>query len=198
MIQFKTNENEGTPFEKTDISKAVQSSKKSKKLSSLPSEYITVKDLFRDRTKNEKLWAPLCNVKFPDITDFQELDSAFRYEITWLEQVFDSLQNFSTNDETTCNGWAAHHASKKRGCKYPPAINTISLLIIDKVATFNTHDHCMLENFKCTKIINSGQTPVDFSDQPELQFQFPRCFRTTSLCLGDYISNRLCLFFMVN
>ena len=66
----------------------------------------------------------MCNVNFSDITDFQELDSAFRYEITWLEQVFNSLQNYSTNDETTCNGWAAHHASKKQGSKYPPGINT--------------------------------------------------------------------------
>ena len=46
--------------------------------------------------------------------------SVSRYEITWLEQVFDSLQNYSTNDETSCNGWAVHHASKKRGCKHPP------------------------------------------------------------------------------
>ena len=53
MIQFKTNENEGTPFQKVDISKAVQSSNKSKKLSPLPSEYTAVKDLFRDRTKND-------------------------------------------------------------------------------------------------------------------------------------------------
>ena len=135
MIQFKTNENEGTPFQKVDISKAVQSSNKSKKLSPLPSEYTTVKYLFQDRTKNEKLWAPLCNVNFSDIIDFQELDSAFRYEITWLEQVFNSLQNYSTNDETTCNGWAAHHASKKQGSKYPPGINTIFPLIRDKVAT---------------------------------------------------------------
>ena len=69
----------------------------------------------------------MCNVRFSDITDFQELDSAFRYEITWLEQVFDSLQNYSTNDETTCNGWAAHQASKKLGSKYPPGINTMFL-----------------------------------------------------------------------
>ena len=124
MIQFKTNENEGTPFQKVDISKAVQSSNKSKKLLPLTSEYTTVKHLFQDRTKNEKLWAPLCNVNFSDITDFQELDSAFKYEITWLEQVFNSLQNCSTNDETTCNGCAAHHASKKQGSKYPPGINT--------------------------------------------------------------------------
>ena len=55
MIQFKTNENEGTPFQKIDISKAVQSFNKSKKLFPLPSEYTTVKDLFRDRTKNEIL-----------------------------------------------------------------------------------------------------------------------------------------------
>ena len=32
MIQFKPYENEGTPFQKVDISKAVQSSNKSKKL----------------------------------------------------------------------------------------------------------------------------------------------------------------------
>ena len=46
MIQFKTKENEGIPFQKVDISKAVQSSYKSEKLSPLPSEYTTVKDLF--------------------------------------------------------------------------------------------------------------------------------------------------------
>ena len=166
MIQFKPYENEGTPFQKVDISKAVQSSNKSKKLLPLPSEYTTVKHLFRDRIKNEKLWAPLCNVNFSDITDFQELDSAFRYEITWLEQVFDSLQNYSTNDETTCNGWAAHRASKKQGSKYPPGINTIFPLIRDQVATLNTQGHCMVENIKCTKIINLGQTLVNCSDQP--------------------------------
>ena len=54
----------------------------------------------------------MCNIDFSEITDLQELDSAFRYEITWLEQLFDSFQNYSTNDETICNGWAAHHASK--------------------------------------------------------------------------------------
>ena len=46
MIQFKPYENEGTPFQKVDISKAVQSSNKSKKLSPLPSECTTAKDLF--------------------------------------------------------------------------------------------------------------------------------------------------------
>ena len=92
VIQFKTNENEEVPFQKVDISKTVQSSNKSKKLSPLPSEYTIVKDLFLDRTKNEKPWAPLSNVNFLDITDFKELDSAFRYEITWLEQV----QNYTS------------------------------------------------------------------------------------------------------
>ena len=43
MIQFKTNKNEGTPFQKADISKAVQSSNKSKKFSPRPSEYTTKK-----------------------------------------------------------------------------------------------------------------------------------------------------------
>ena len=100
----------------------------------------------------------------------------FRYEITCLEQIFDSLQNYSTNDETTYNGWAAHHASKKRDSKYPPGINITSPLTRDKVATLNTQGHCMLENIKCTKIINPGQTPVECHDQPafaltkELQF----------------------------
>ena len=125
----------------------------------------------------------MCNVNFSDITDFQELDSALRYEIIWLEQVFDSLQNYSTNDETTCNGWAAHHASKKRGSKYPPGTNTTPPLIRDKVPTLNTQGHCMLENIKCTEIINPGQKLVDCSDQPvvpltkEQQFRFPKMFQ---------------------
>ena len=91
----------------------------------------------------------MCKVNFSDVADFQELDSAFRYETTWLEQVFDSLQNYSTNDET-CNGWEAHHSSKKRGSKYPPGINRICPLTRDEVATLNVQDHCMLENIKCT------------------------------------------------
>ena len=164
MIQFKSNENEWTPFQIVDISKVVESSKKSKKLSPLPSEYTSEKDLFRDSGKSEKLWAALCNVNFSGITDFQELDSAFKYEITWLKQIFDSLQNYSTNDEATCNGWAAHQSSKKRGSKYPPGINTISTLTRDKVVTLNTQGHCMLGKIKCTKIINPDQTLVDCSD----------------------------------
>ena len=71
MIQFKSNENEWTPFQIVDISKVVESSKKSKKLSPLPSEYTSEKDLFRDSGKSEKLWAALCNVNFSGITDFQ-------------------------------------------------------------------------------------------------------------------------------
>ena len=55
IIQFRTNENEGTPSQKVDISKAVQSFNKSRKLSPLRSEYTTVKELFQDRTKNENL-----------------------------------------------------------------------------------------------------------------------------------------------
>ena len=42
----------------------------------------------------------------------------------------------------------------------------MSPLIRDKVATLKTQGHCMLENIKCTKIINPGQTPVDHSDHP--------------------------------
>ena len=161
----------------------MQSSHKYKELSPLPSEYTAVKDLFRHRPKSEKLWAPLCNVNFSDITDFQELHSRFSYEITWLEQGFDSLQNYSTNDETTCNGWAAHHASENWGIKYPPRINTITPLIWDKVATLNTQGHCTLGNIKCNKIINPDQTPVDCTDQPiftltkKLQFRFPKMFQ---------------------
>ena len=149
----------------------MESFNKSRKLSPLRSEYTTVKDLFQDRTKNQNLWVSLCNVNFSDITDFQELDSALRYEIIWLEQVFDSIQNYSTNDETTCNGWAAHHASKKWGSKYPPRTNTTPSLIRDKVPTLNTQGHCMLENIKCTEIINPGQTLVDCSDQPVFPFK---------------------------
>ena len=125
----------------------------------------------------------MCNVNFSDITDLEELDSAFRYEITWLEQVFDSLQNDSTNDKTAGNGWAAHYVSKNEAVnihlestQYPP-------LITDKVGTLNTQDPCMLENIKCTKIINPGQTSLDWSYQPvfalkkELQFRFPKMFQ---------------------
>ena len=114
----------------------------------------------------------MCNASFSDIIDFQELDSAFRYEITWLEQVFDSLQNYSTNDETACNGWAAHHASIKQGSKYPPGINTMSSLIRDKVATLKTQGHCMLENIKCTKIINPG--PASFCLNKRITILLPQ------------------------
>ena len=180
MIQFKSNENEWTPFQIVDISKAVESSKKSKKLSPLPSEYTSEKDLFRDSGKSEKLWAALCNVNFSGITDFQELDSAFKYEITWLEQIFDSLENYSTNDEATCNGWAAHQSSKKRGSKYPPGINTISTLTRDKVVTMNTQGHCMLGKIKCT-LIQVRHWWIAVISQ---FFDSPRCSRTTSLYLG--------------
>ena len=183
IIQFRTHENRGEPFPKVDVSKSVESAKKSKKLSPLPSEYTTVIDQFRDRTKKEKLWAPMCNVNFCDITDFHELDLAISDEITWLTTVYDSLCSDGSENDKTCNGWAAHHASMKRGHHYPPGINTISPLIRDKVATLNTQGHCMLENIKSTAVINPGQTPVDVSDQPvfaltkELQYRFPWLFK---------------------
>ena len=49
----------------------------------------------------------------------------------------------------------------------------------------------MLENIKCTKIINPGQTPVDCSDQlvfaltKELQFRFPNMFQNYFLLFGE-------------
>ena len=67
----------------------------------------------------------------------------------------------SYDNDVTCEGWAAHHASMGRGNEHPPGINTISPLIRDKVATLNTQGHCMLENIKSTNILNPGQTPVD-------------------------------------
>ena len=36
----------------------------------------------------------------------------------------------------------------------------MSPLIRDKVATLKTQGHCMLEDIRCTKISNPGQTPV--------------------------------------
>ena len=48
----------------------------------------------------------------------------------------------------------------------------------------------MLENIKCTEIINPGQTPVDCSDQPvfaltkELQFRFPNMSQNHFLLFG--------------
>ena len=68
----------------------------------------------------------------------------------------------------------------------------------DKVAILNTHGHCMLENIKCTKIINPGQIPVDCSDQPvfaltkELQFRFPKIVQNYfSLFEGLHIEQSL-------
>ena len=134
------------PFELVDIRQPVRSSVKSKKLSPLPSEYTTVKDQFRRKNKTEKLWAPMCNLVFEDISDFQILDSALEDEIVWLNHVYSTIQNQSNDVETIPNGWAAHHASMKRGHSYPPGINTISPVIRDKVATLITQGHCMLEN----------------------------------------------------
>ena len=48
----------------------------------------------------------------------------------------------------------------------------------------------MLENIKCTEIINPGQTPVDCNDQPvfaltkELQFRFPNMSQNHFLLFG--------------
>ena len=59
----------------------------------------------------------------------------------------------------------------------------MSPLIRDKVATLKTQGHCMLEDIRCTKISNPGQTPVSCYDQPvfaltkELQFCFPNIFQ---------------------
>ena len=56
--------------------------------------------------------------------------------------------------------------------------------------------HCMLENIKCTKIINPGQTPVDRSDQPvfaltkELQFRFLKMFQNYFPILDKHAPKR--------
>ena len=150
LIQFRTHSEDGTPFELVDISQPVRSSVKSKKLSPLPSEYTTVKDQFRSRSKTEKLWATMCNIV---------LDAALEDEIVWLTHVYNTIQNQRNDVETIPNGWAAHHASMKRGHSYPPGINTISPVIRYKVATLNTQGHCMLENIRSTNVINPKQTP---------------------------------------
>ena len=115
LIQFRSHGVEGEPFSKVDISQPVRTSKKSKKLSPLPTEYTTVKDQFRKRGTTENLWAPVCTIVFTDIIDLQVLDVAFTEEIEWLVQVYNDYNNRGSQDQTMCNGWAAHYASKKRG-----------------------------------------------------------------------------------
>ena len=109
-----------------------------------------------------------------------------------LTHVYNTIQNQRNDVETIPNGWAAHHASMKRGHSYPPGINTISPVIRDKVATLNTQGHCMLENIRSTNVINPNQTPVDVSDQPvyaltkELQYRFPNLFERYFPLFEDY------------
>ena len=63
--------------------------------------------------------------------------------------------------------------------KNPLGINTILLLLRDKVSNFKMQTHLIQLNMKWTTDLNPGQTPVDVSDQPvyalinELLFRNP-------------------------
>ena len=107
--------------------------------------YTTVADQFRGRNKTEKLWAPMCNVNFSDISDFSDLNAAFEDEFTWLVNVFDFYQKYPNDNDVTCEGWAAHHASMGRGNEHPPGINTISPLNKGQGGNFeySRTGHCM-------------------------------------------------------
>ena len=50
--------------------------------------------------------------------------------------------------------------------KTPLGINAIFPLLRDKVSTFDMQTHLMHLNMKWTRVLNSGQTAVDVSNQP--------------------------------
>ena len=93
----------------------------------LPMENKNVKKQFPDQGCGHQ-----CEINFfSDISDFRDLISAFREEITLLKKVSDSLQNHEKDTEETWHGWVEYHASMARVIVYPPEINTISSLKVN-------------------------------------------------------------------
>ena len=178
MIPFRATNDEGQEF--PPIPSTGNISQDSKKLVPLPAEYTSVKDLYPAQFKNE-LWAP-ASPGYVSPTEFSSYDTAVTEEFQWLIIYAENLSSEFFNQNVYPPGWAAHHASQKRGIQTPPGINTILPLLRDKISTFNMQAHLMQLNMKWTALLNPGQTPVDVSDQPvyaltkQLQFRHPGIF----------------------
>ena len=161
----------------------------------MPAEYTSVKDLYPAQLKNE-LWAP-ASPGYVSPTEFSLYDTAVTEEFQWLIIYAENLSSEFFNQNVYPPGWAAHHASQKRGIQTPPGINTILPLLRDKVSTFNMQAHLMQLNMKWTAILNPGQTPVDVRDQPvyaltkELQFRHPGIFSQYFPIFGLHIEQCL-------
>ena len=184
VVQFPTIENPGINLENGTQSE--QNKKNSKKLASLPGEYISIKKLFKiTEIIDKRIWAPLCSVNFEDILLFSNLDVAFDEELFWLNNVQEVFFNFTEN--TDFPAWARYHSSFNRGPNQLVGINTILLLIPEKVNTLQMQGHC---NINSTKALNATQTPIVISDQPvyaitkELQYRYLHLFEKYCPIMG--------------
>ena len=131
IIQFVTEDNTGLDFPEVDVSQDV--SLKSKRLSTLPQEYINVKKLLAEKSSiKSKPWAPLCPINV-SIDNNSDNDSELKLidgtlELQWLYVVVAAL--FDKN--LIVLGWSRYHASCKRKPIDLSDINTILPLLRDK------------------------------------------------------------------
>ena len=90
----------------------------------MPAEYSLVKDLY-----------PASSAYVPP-TEFSSYITALTEEFQGLIIYPENLSSEFFNQNVYLTGWVESHASLKRGPETTPGINTILLLLRDKVGTF--------------------------------------------------------------
>ena len=114
-----------------------------RKLVALPAEYSLVKDLY-----------PASPAYVPP-TEFSSYITALIEKFQALIIYPENLSSEFFNQNVYPTGWVESHASLKRGPETAPGINTILLLLRDKVGTFNMQAHLMQLNMKWTSNLKS-------------------------------------------
>ena len=135
VLQFPSYFNPGQSQEYNIVKECDFVSTGSKKIPSLPSRYIEIKELlFFNKTP---LFSPACtfDVKYDGIIN--ELDVAKIEELKWLDGMIDA------NSVDDSMSWSKYHSTASKREFETPGINSILPLIKEPVHTLKAQYHCM-------------------------------------------------------
>ena len=173
VLQFPTLLNPGISQQHNLAEESDIHTTTSKKIPSIPSDYIEFKDLpYYDKSP---LFAPPCKFHVP-YEEVKEFNTAKLEEVKWL----DLMSNVTVAEESS--SWAKYHSDIKRKEVETTGITSILPLIDKPVHTLKAQYHCMSVIVDTIKKINPDQIPIDTCDQPvfaltkEVQWRYPETF----------------------
>ena len=190
ILQFPSEENQGTEGLRPKFSELLESEKKVD--FSILDSYTTVTDA---RLSVKNAFCPIQRVTIPEEFS-QELNSCYREncktEHHWLNTVCSNIlehseQFSSSSDAVNMVSWTSFHTKRSRDSPdKTPTINALLPVIYHISNDINPQAHVMTVAKQYTKFINEEQTTVGCSDQPlyawkkKLQWAYPSEFSTES------------------